>query len=232
MNYNSTTFDPRIATAQAVFGVIYILITLIALSLGFYARAQALAAGEEEAQPWIQYFMALLFALLALKSFCIVRRTLSLLRHGRRVAATVVECGSSRGISTIRARAELDGGHAIIFETRYAGEAVARELHDHLTASGSDAVPALIVGEGRLSRGMVAIRSEHGHLDPASLLLPAATPAAAAGAEGTGTDAAAPTAMADASASAAADPAASAPAAPAAGGEAASGEQADGTPRI
>ena len=228
MNYNSTTFDPRIATAQAVFGVIYILITLIALSLGFYARAQALAAGEEEAQPWIQYFMALLFALLALKSFCIVRRTLSLLRNGRRVAATVVECGSSRGISTIRARAELDGGHAIIFETRYAGEAVARELHEHLTTSGSDAVPALIVGEGRLSRGMVAIRSEHGHLDPASLLLPAV----AAGAEGTGTDAAAQTAMADASASAAADPAASTPAAPAAGGEAASGEQADGKPRI
>lgn len=225
MNYSSTTFDPRIATAQAVFGIIYLLITLVALSLAFYARAQALAAGEEETQPWIQYFMALLFALLALKSFCIVRRTLSLLRHGRRVAATVVECGSSRGISTIRARAELGEGHAIIFETRYAGEAVARELHEHLQRTGSDEVPALIVGEGRLSRGMVAIRSDHGHLDPASLLH--AAPSASGTAEGAAEGAAA------AEVTAAGQVGADAAAAGAAGGsEGADAEQSRGQPRI
>lgn len=227
MNYSSTTFDPRIATAQAVFGIIYLLITLVALSLAFYARAQALAAGEEETQPWIQYFMALLFALLALKSFCIVRRTLSLLRHGRRVAATVVECGSSRGISTIRARAELGEGHAIIFETRYAGEAVARELHEHLQRTGSDAVPALIVGEGRLSRGMVAIRSDHGHLDPASLLhAGAAVPGAAEGG-----DASAAAAEVTAAGREGADAGAAA-AGGAGGGEEAAAEQSRGQPRI
>lgn len=202
MNYSSTTFDPRIATAQAVFGVIYVLITLVALSLAFYARAQALEAGADGEQPWIQYFMALLFALLAVKSFCIVRRTLSLLRHGRRMPATVLACEASRGISTIRAQAELADGHAIIFETRYAGEAVARELTEHLERTHSDAVPALIVGEGRLSRGMVAIRSDHGHLDPHSLIHEP-DPQAAAAAD-MAADAAASDAPADAAGTAAA----------------------------
>ena len=64
----SHSFEPRVGTAQFVFGIIYTLIVATALILAAYAYSQ----GNKE--PYMHYFMAAVFAIMAVKSFYLYKK--------------------------------------------------------------------------------------------------------------------------------------------------------------
>lgn len=219
MNYKSTSFEPRIAYVQLVFGVIYTLIAFIFISLGLFEQARAMEgmariqegtvqavqeharqnreahegyrgtqgeapsvlepgekkqrqepSGEDDplSQAYVWYVLAILFALLAVKSFFIAIRVKNMVANGRKAVATLIEAQASRGISIVRAKVETGEG-TIGIETRYAGETIAKELTEYLKEHETDRLPALIVGKGRSLKGMLAVRSSYGRLDLASV---------------------------------------------------------------
>ena len=57
---NNQSFEPRVAIMQNIFGVIYTLIMLIALSLALFTKAQNLKLNIDE-EPYFQYVMAIIF---------------------------------------------------------------------------------------------------------------------------------------------------------------------------
>ena len=61
-DYRKNSFEPRIAVVQLVFGIIYSFVTGVGIILIF----KVLEAGEK---PYMQIFFAILFGILALKSF-------------------------------------------------------------------------------------------------------------------------------------------------------------------
>lgn len=164
MNYKSNSFEPRVGTMQMIFAIIYLLITLIALSLAFYTKAQDLSK-----EPYFQYFMAILFFILALKSFFIATRIKNLIKNGQKAIATVTNVECKRGITSVFAKVKVANGDEIEIESRYAGEAFAKELQNYLNAEKTDKVPALIVGSANKPRAMLCIKSAYGHLDKNSL---------------------------------------------------------------
>ena len=158
------TFEPRTGLAQLIFGIIYVFITLIALTLAY----RVYEAGGREQQPWLQYFFALLFAIMAVKSFIIWARARSRSGAGRRTVGTVEEISADHGITRVKGVIPLrdaDRGELHI-ESRFAGETLSREIRAFLDERGTRSLPALVVGENtRRPRGMFLIRTRRGRLD-------------------------------------------------------------------
>lgn len=156
------SFDPRIGTMQKIFGVIYVLITLVAISLAFYVRS----IGQD---GYLQFFMAVLFGIMALKSFYIANRVKNLLKNGVYFKAKVDSVEPVRGITVIKGIVEIPDFGPIYIESRLAGETPARELQRYLDERKQEFLPALVVGaQGKHPRGMFTIKCKNGHLDESS----------------------------------------------------------------
>ena len=156
------SFDPRIGTMQKIFGVIYVLITLVAISLAFYVRS----IGQD---GYLQFFMAALFGIMALKSFYISNRVKNLLKNGVYFKAKVDSVEAVRGITVIKGIVEIPDFGPIYIESRLAGETPARELQRYLDERKQEFLPALVVGaQGKHPRGMFTIKCKNGHLDESS----------------------------------------------------------------
>lgn len=184
MGFTNQSFDPRVGTAQLIFGVIYTMITLIAVCLAFYV--------QQDKEPYLYYFMAVLFALMAAKSFFIFSRNKTLLKEGVYYEAKVDSIEGVRGITVIKGVCEIAEFGPIYIETRLVGETIARELKKYLEDNKQDHLPALVVGlKGNRPRGMFAIKSKYGHLDEESAVLRDPTAAGAAAAAASSSEAAA-----------------------------------------
>lgn len=156
------SFDPRIGTMQKIFGVIYVLITLVAISLAFYVRS----IGQD---GYLQFFMAALFGIMALKSFYISNRVKNLLKNGLYFKAKVDSVEAVRGITVIKGIVKIPDFGPIYIESRLAGETPARELQRYLDERKQEFLPALVVGaQGKHPRGMFTIKCKNGHLDESS----------------------------------------------------------------
>ena len=115
------SFEPRVGTAQLIFGVIYTIITLIALCLAYYVTL-------EGRTPYLHLFMALLFAIMALKSFIIYKRVKTLMANGQYAEAEVSSVEPVRGITVIKGTCALPNGDSIEIESRLVGETAAPSL--------------------------------------------------------------------------------------------------------
>ena len=144
------SFEPRVGTAQLIFGVIYTIITLIALCLAYYVTL-------EGRTPYLHLFMALLFAIMA--------------------EAEVSSVEPVRGITVIKGTCALPNGDSIEIESRLVGETAAKELKAYLAEQKQSKLPALVVGvNGPRPRGMFTVKCLHGHLIEASAHLKSAPP--------------------------------------------------------
>ena len=159
------SFEPRIGTAQMIFGVIYTFITLIALSLAFYER-------QDGGDGYLQLCMAVLFAIMAGKSFFISARVKRLLREGVYFEAQVDSCEPVRGITVIKGVCDIPNYGLIHIESRLVGENIGRELKAFMADHKQNKLPALVVGaDGKYPRGMFTVKGLHGHLIPESAML-------------------------------------------------------------
>lgn len=166
---SNQTFEPRVGTAQLIFGVIYTLITLIALVLGLYVRE------SQGSEPWLHYCMAGLFAIMAIKSFIIYSRVKSLLSNGVYYEAEVDSCEPVRGITIIKGTCDVKDYGLIHIESRLVGETVAHEINRFMQDNKQKILPALVVGEqSRKPRGMFTVKCVHGHLLESSVQLKSA----------------------------------------------------------
>lgn len=164
------SFEPRVGTAQLIFGVIYTIITLIALCLAYYVTL-------EGRTPYLHLFMALLFAIMALKSFIICKRVKTLMANGQYAEAEVSSVEPVRGITVIKGTCALPNGDSIEIESRLVGETAAKELKAYLAEQKQNKLPALVVGvDGPRPRGMFTVKCLHGHLIEASAHLKSAPP--------------------------------------------------------
>ncbi|MDT3663532.1 MAG: hypothetical protein ROM54_08485 [Anaerobiospirillum sp.] len=164
------SFEPRVGTAQLIFGVIYTIITLIALCLAYYVTL-------EGRTPYLHLFMALLFAIMALKSFIIYKRVKTLMANGQYAEAEVSSIEPVRGITVIKGTCALPNGDSIEIESRLVGETAAKELKAYLAEQKQNKLPALVVGvDGPRPRGMFTVKCLHGHLIEASAHLKSAPP--------------------------------------------------------
>ena len=159
------SFEPRIGTAQMIFGVIYTFITLIALCLAFYER-------QDGGDGYLQLCMAVLFAIMAGKSFFISARVKRLLREGVYFEAQVDSCEPVRGITVIKGVCDIPNYGLIHIESRLVGENIGRELKAFMADHKQNKLPALVVGaDGKYPRGMFTVKGLHGHLIPESAML-------------------------------------------------------------
>ena len=164
------SFEPRVGTAQLIFGVIYTIITLIALCLAFYVS-------QEGRTPYLHLFMALLFGIMALKSFIIYKRVKTLMANGQYAEAEVTSIEPVRGITVIKGTCALPNGETIEIESRLVGETAAKELKAYLAEQKQSKLPALVVGvDGPRPRGMFTVKCLHGHLIEASAHIKSAPP--------------------------------------------------------
>lgn len=164
------SFEPRVGTAQLIFGVIYTIITLIALCLAYYVTL-------EGRTPYLHLFMALLFAIMALKSFIICKRVKTLMANGQYAEAEVSSVEPVCGITVIKGTCALPNGDSIEIESRLVGETAAKELKAYLAEQKQNKLPALVVGvDGPRPRGMFTVKCLHGHLIEASAHLKSAPP--------------------------------------------------------
>lgn len=162
---SNQSFEPRVGTAQLVFGVIYALITLIALCLAFYVT-------QEGRSPYLHYFMALLFAIMAAKSFIIAARVKKLVREGVYFEAEVDSCEPVRGITVIKGVCDIPDYGLIHIESRLVGESIGREIKAFMVEHKQHKLPALVVGVNtKRPRGMFTVRGDHGHLVVESAML-------------------------------------------------------------
>ena len=159
------SFEPRIGTAQMIFGVIYTFITLIALCLAFYER-------QDGGDGYLQLCMAVLFAIMAGKPFFISARVKRLLREGVYFEAQVDSCEPVRGITVIKGVCDIPNYGLIHIESRLVGENIGRELKAFMADHKQNKLPALVVGaDGKYPRGMFTVKGLHGHLIPESAML-------------------------------------------------------------
>lgn len=159
------SFEPRIGTAQMIFGVIYTFITLIALCLAFYER-------QDGGDGYLQLCMSVLFAIMAGKSFFISARVKRLLREGVYFEAQVDSCEPVRGITVIKGVCDIPNYGLIHIESRLVGENIGRELKAFMADHKQNKLPALVVGaDGKYPRGMFTVKGLHGHLIPESAML-------------------------------------------------------------
>lgn len=182
---NNQTFEPRIGVAQLVFGVIYTFITLIALCLAYYVYE------SEQRDPYLHLFMALLFAVMAAKSFIIYKRVQKLLKEGVYFEAKVVSIEAVRGLTLVKGTCDIPDYGLIEIESRLVGETVCHELKRLLDEKKQKMLPALVVGVNTSHpRGMITIKCQHGHLIPDSIVLKSQQPQTALDAPDAATDAA------------------------------------------
>ena len=159
----SHSFEPRVGTAQFVFGIIYTLIVATALILAAYAYSQ----GNKE--PYMHYFMAAVFAIMAVKSFYLYKKVKNLMKNGVHTVGTLTSCEPVRGITILKAVVDVKDYGPIDIETRLAGETVAHEIKRYLNKHHTDQVPVMVVGNSKRPRGMIMIRTKAGRLDPQSI---------------------------------------------------------------
>lgn len=163
---SSQSFEPRVGTAQLIFGIIYCFITLIALSMAFYA------AQTSNETPGLQYFMAALFAVMAAKSFVIWHKVKKLVAEGVYYEAKVDSCEPVRGLTVIKGTCDVRDFGLIYIESRLVGESVAHEINRYMQEHKQDILPALVVDEkGRRPRGMFTVKCKAGHLIEESMQL-------------------------------------------------------------
>ena len=121
--------------------------------------------------------MALLFAIMALKSFIIYKRVKTLMANGQYAEAEVSSIEPVRGITVIKGTCALPNGDRIEIESRLVGETAAKELKAYLAEQKQSKLPALVVGvDGPRPRGMFTVKCLHGHLIEASAHLKSAPP--------------------------------------------------------
>ncbi len=163
----NNSFEPRLGTAQLVFGIIYAFISGIGLVLAIYTF---IASGHQH--PWTQYFFVLLFGILAAKSFFIYARMRILFVNGVHTVAKVSSITAEKGLTIVQGTVKAPDTHEEFeIESRYAGMNVARELERFLDEQHTKNLPALVVGSrGKSSpRGMFLIKTHAGHLDQSQI---------------------------------------------------------------
>ena len=160
----SHSFEPRIGKVQKVFGICYVILALTGIALAFYAKSQG-------AEPYLQYFMTVLFIVMAIKSFYISRRVNNLIKNGKPTFATIIEISPVRGITIIKANIEVENYGTITIEHRLAGMQVAEEIQNWCE-NHEYKVKALVVGANtKHPRGMLTMRTIRGKLDQNSVAL-------------------------------------------------------------
>ncbi len=159
------SFEPRVGKAQLFFGICYALIVIISLVLALYVKTSL------NQEPYMQYFMAALFTLLAAKSFYLYKKVKTLIATGTRAEAEFLSCQSVRGITVVRARVEIPDYGPIEFEQRLAGVHLADEINRYLKEQQQTKLPCLIIAGGRHPRAMLTIATDHGRLKPESIAL-------------------------------------------------------------
>lgn len=160
----SHSFEPRVGKVQKIFGICYLILALTGVALALYAQSMG-------SEPYLQYFMTVLFIVMAGKSFYIAHRVSNLIKNGVPVTAEITDITPVRGITIIRASIDVKNYGVISIEHRLAGMKVAEELNTYLAENGST-VPALLVGaDTKHPRGMLTLRTVSGHLDRDSVSL-------------------------------------------------------------
>ncbi len=158
------SFEPRVGKVQKIFGICYLVMTATGLALAFYAKSRGM-------EPYLQYFMTVLFLIMAGKSFFISHRVNKLVSQGIPTTACLQDVTPVRGITIIHADIKVPDFGTITIEHRLAGTAVAEEIKQWCADNGSE-VKALLIGAGsKRPRGMLLMRTIGGHLDPDSLRL-------------------------------------------------------------
>lgn len=154
------SFETRYGTAQLVFGVIYAFVTAAGMVMAWYVLQ---GTGRH---PLMQYFFTVLFGVLAAKSFYIFFRDRRLFKTAVKTLGKVEEIRASHGITTVCGTITLGSGEELLFESKFAGETLARELKRWLKDTGLTRLPALLTGrEGGARKGMFLIKTSAGHLD-------------------------------------------------------------------
>lgn len=161
----SHSFEPRVGTAQLIFGIVYTCIVITALLLALYSYSKG------NTEPYMHYFMAAVFAIMAIKSFYLYHKVKTLIKHGVHTVGTLTSCDPVRGITILKAEVDVKDYGIINIETRLAGETVAHEIKRYLSEHHTDKVPVMVVGNAKRPRGMIMIRTKAGRLDPQSIEL-------------------------------------------------------------
>ncbi|MDY6323221.1 MAG: hypothetical protein SPL30_09990 [Succinivibrio sp.] len=162
LNRRRNSFEPRMGTAQLVFGIIYAFIAGIGIVLAIYTWINS---GHQH--PWTQYFFVALFLFLAGKSFYLYAKVRILFQNGTHTTARVETIAKDRGLTVVTGFVQLNGNEEFEIESRYAGESVAAELDRFLKDEHTKLLPALVVGlDGKHPRGMFLIKTHAGHIDP------------------------------------------------------------------
>ena len=158
-DYRKNSFEPRIAVVQLVFGIIYSFVTGVGIILIF----KVLEAGEK---PYMQIFFAILFGILALKSFWIFAQTRIAQNTGVHTTAKVENIVPTHGITIIEGMLNLPDNTTLPIESRFAGEQVAHELKRFLQDNNTKKLPALLVNKDtNRPKGQFLVKTRAGHLD-------------------------------------------------------------------
>jgi hypothetical protein len=155
------SFEPRMGTAQLVFGIIYGFMAGVGIVLAIYTFINS-----QHRIPWTQVAFCALFLVLAGKSFFLYAQVRILYMNGRHTIAKVESIVPERGITIVSGSVKLKDGSEIQIESRLAGESCASELENFLRDQRTRNLPALVVNESKRPRGMFVIRTHAGHLDP------------------------------------------------------------------
>lgn len=159
-DYRKSSFEPRIAIVQLIFGIIYAFVTGVGVILAF----KVYEATNE--QPYMQYFFVVLFGVLACKSFWIFANTRIAQNTGVHTSATVENIVPTHGITIVEGMLHMPDNTTLPIESRFAGETVGHELKRVLEEVKSKKVPALLVNKDtKRPRGQFLIRTKAGHLD-------------------------------------------------------------------
>lgn len=156
--FKSHSFEPRVGKAQKVFGIVYSAVAVIAVVLALYA----LSRGQD---PYLQYFMVIVFVIMAAKSFFLASRIDKLVKNGADAVGVITEVTARRGITIVKAEIEVPDYGTISIEQRLAGMQAAADLNSYIDDNGPK-VKAKIIGPGTSHpRGMLMLRTINGRLD-------------------------------------------------------------------
>lgn len=162
-DYRKNSFEPRIAVVQLIFGIIYSFVTGVGIILIF----KVLEAGEK---PYMQIFFAILFGILALKSFWIFAQTRIAQNTGVHTTAKVENIVPTHGITIVEGMLNMPDGTTLPIESRFAGESVGHELKRFLEDNKTKKLPALLVNkDSKHPRGQFLVKVKLGHLDQSQL---------------------------------------------------------------
>ncbi|MBO5565665.1 MAG: hypothetical protein J5934_00395 [Succinivibrio sp.] len=156
------SFEPRVGTAQLIFGIIYAFVTGIAVMIGYYVWKE-----NPEQIPWMQIFFIALFGIMSTKSFFLYSHSKILLMNGVHTVGDVCDIEYVRGITYVRGYVNVEGVGEMAIENRYAGEGVMHDLKHFLEKENTKKLPCLVVGkDSKRPRAMFLIKTYAGKLDP------------------------------------------------------------------